>query len=177
MTWVVKSVACTGIPLVFTGSMNLIVKEEDLLESLELISQRLGYEAPSTAWSNFSARQQQSLQQQQQQQNGQDARQHHVLNVPEAAGCAPLHGSGTEGDQQKHVNGSSGCSGSCANAASSQQSPHSGNGTNGGHRAGSSSNGFVSAGQRVGGCWVPPDHPLASVESRLRHGGACDVCG
>ena len=80
MTWVVKSVACTGIPLVFTGSMNLIVKEEDLLESLELISQRLGYEAPSTAWSNFSARQQQNLQQQQQQ-HGQDTGQHHVLKA------------------------------------------------------------------------------------------------
>lgn len=156
--------------------MNLIVKEEDVLESLELISQRLGYEAPSAAWSNFSARQQQSLQQQLQQEEAGWYPNQNSQSSP-VAGSVHLSSS-SAGREQRRADGQTGGLDSCGpNSKITQHStPGSGcrsSAVNG--RPDTGNNGLVSA-WRVGGYWLPPDHPLASVETRLRRGGACDVC-
>uniref|UniRef100_A0A6S8PQY3 F-box domain-containing protein n=1 Tax=Dunaliella tertiolecta TaxID=3047 RepID=A0A6S8PQY3_DUNTE len=72
--WAQEMIKNVRLSCCVAGSMNLEVKEDDVLETLELLSQRLGFEHPVHAWANFYARQQRALlgptqeQQQQQQQ-------------------------------------------------------------------------------------------------------------
>lgn len=131
-----------------TGSMNLEVKEEDVLETLELLSERLGHEDPSKAWQSYSARQQQALKEKQ------DGVQDHPM---------PDQGPSSQATPQDPAPPAT--NGTLAPVAKGCAA-----GKPGGPLA------AVPWFARVGGQWLPPDHPLSHIETRLRHGGACDVC-
>jgi hypothetical protein len=174
--------------------MNLEVKEDDVLETLELISERLGYEDPKEAWKNFSVRQQQILQQpqvpaSQQQPDQQDQQQ--LLPLPQQQ---QIQQDSQSLQQQQHrpqlLPPSSiaqeqqiqGRPGSCVLLSTAHVSALD-------HMPSLVPKGCSSAAAVkakgpasalpwfVGGRWLPPDHPLAHIETRLRHGGHCDVCG
>lgn len=179
------------------GSTNLELKEDDLLETLELLCGRKGLPEPPQAWAEYMAAQGQLVMG-----GWGEGGQGEEQRAPGQQGQGQQGGAGQPGEQQ----GAGAGAGASASPPSNgtQKSQAEGNGADSGDavpaggpdaaaaaatasptarrggraaRAAPTPTAVTRIGvQRVGGLWLPPDHPLAHIETRLRHGGNCDVC-